>query len=119
MLANQRVGSTTQSATESGSKDAFFAPLKEAEAKPDFARGDYLVDNIQTKIAGSLTPYVNLDLYSYWVQEKIFDFLITQDPNTFEYVPELARSFQASPDGLTFKFQLRQFAGTFPRPARG
>jgi len=109
-LSTSGIAPTTQSSNSGGvtlKNDPFFTPLKEAEAMPDFARGDYLVDNFQTKLGGILTPYINQDLYSYWVQAKIFDILITQDPNTLEYIPELARSFQASPDGLTFTFQLR------------
>ncbi|HSZ59249.1 MAG TPA: ABC transporter substrate-binding protein [Tepidisphaeraceae bacterium] len=103
-------GPTTQSA-QSGvapGHDPYFADLKEAEAKPDFARGDYLIDNLQTKIGGTLTPYITRDLYGIWVLEKIFDFLLTQDPNTFDYIPALARSFQVSSDGLAFTFQLRR-----------
>src|SRR4051812_4391982 len=61
-------GATTQAAEGSTKADAFFAPVKEASRQPDFARGDYLVDNIQTKIAGSLTPFIGHDLYCYWVQ---------------------------------------------------
>ncbi len=99
---------TTQSAAGSAGPDAYFAPLKEAMAKPDYARGDFLIDNMQTKIAGILTPYISQDLYAQWIQARMFDFLVTQDPNTFDYVPALARSFQVSEDGLTFTFQLRR-----------
>ena len=63
---------------------------------------------MQTKIAGILTPYIAADLYAIWIDEKMFDFLLTQDPNTFEYIPALARSYQVSDDGLTFTFQLRR-----------
>jgi len=35
-------------------------------------------------------------------------FLLTQDPNTFDYIPALARSYQVSDDGLSFTFQLRR-----------
>jgi peptide/nickel transport system substrate-binding protein len=104
-------GATTQSSgagRTTAAGDPYFAPLKEAAAKPDFARGDYLVDNIQTKIAGILTPYIAPDLYGQWIQAKIFDFLLTQDPDTFAYIPALARSFRASDDGLNFTFQLRR-----------
>ncbi len=106
-----RGAATPQAAQSPGvaaGKDPFFAPLKEAEAKPDFARGDFLIDNLQTKLGGILTPYVSMDLYAQWIQQKIFDYLLTQDPDTFEYVPELARTFQVSDDGLTFTFQLRR-----------
>jgi peptide/nickel transport system substrate-binding protein len=108
-LSTNGIAPTTQSGTGGVSlkNDPFFAPLKEAEAMPDFARGDYLVDNFETKLGGILTPYINQDVYSYWVQAKIFDGLLSQDPNTLDYIPELARSYQVSDDGLKITFQLR------------
>jgi peptide/nickel transport system substrate-binding protein len=87
--------------------DPFFADIKAAEKMPGYARGDIVIDNFQGKLGGNLTPYISQDLYSMWVQAKIFDSLLTQDPNTFEYIPELARGYQQSPDGLKFTFQLR------------
>lgn len=100
--------STTQPAAQSGLHPDPFAAVKEAEKQPDFARGDYLIDNFRGKLGGVLTPYTSLDLYSQWVQTKIFDGLAFQDPNTFEYVPQLARGFQMTPDGLRITFQLRR-----------
>ena len=107
-LSAARTPSTQPGAATQGRADAFIAPLKEAETHPDFARGDFLIDNLQTKLGGILTPYISQDLYSQWVQSKIFDGLLAQDPNTFEYIPELARDWQVTPDGLTFTFELRR-----------
>jgi peptide/nickel transport system substrate-binding protein len=100
-------GPATQSADAHTDRPDPFAELKAAEKKPDFARGDYLIDNFRTKLGGILTPYTSLDLYSQWVQTKIFDGLVYQDPDSLEYVPQLARDWQVSPDGLEMTFQLR------------
>ena len=101
-------GPSTQSASSQPNPGAFFAPLKEAKAMPDFASGDFLVDNLQTKLGGTLTPFISHDLYSYWIQTKVLDSLLAQDPNTLEYIPEVARDWQVTPDGLKYTFQLRR-----------
>src|SRR6185437_3885352 len=105
-VSNANGGQATTQPTASSKLD-FFGPLKEAEKMPGFARGDYLIDNLPTKVGGTLTPNISVDLYSKWIQAKIFDWLATQDPNTLEYIPELARDWQISPDGLTYSFDLR------------
>src|SRR5688500_15178962 len=47
-------GATTRAA---GPKVDAFTHLREAEAQPGFARGDWLIDNFATKI-GKLTPLI-------------------------------------------------------------
>ncbi len=84
-----------------------FANLKAAEAKPDFARGDWLIDNFATKLP-KVTPVVSSDLYADWVQAKVIEGLAFRDPMTLEYRPQLARSWKISDDGLTFTFLLRK-----------
>jgi peptide/nickel transport system substrate-binding protein len=85
-----------------------FAALKEAQAMPDFARGDFLIDNFETKLGGTLTPYISTDLYSDWVHSRVLEWLAFQDPNTLEYVPQLARDWQESEDGMLITFELRR-----------
>lgn len=85
-----------------------FAPLKEVEARPDFARGDFLVDNFETKVAGTLTPYISTDLYADWVHARVIEWLSVQDPDSQEYLPLLARDWQVSDDGLKITFQIRR-----------
>ncbi|HYE17636.1 MAG TPA: ABC transporter substrate-binding protein [Tepidisphaeraceae bacterium] len=70
-----------------------FKPLVEAEKKPDFARGDWLVDNFGTKI-GRLTPLVSSDLYQQWIEARVCEGLATRDPNTLEFQPLLAESWE-------------------------
>jgi peptide/nickel transport system substrate-binding protein len=84
-----------------------FGNLKEAEKQPDFARGDWLVDNLETKVK-KITPQASADLYAEIIQAKVVESLVYRDPDTLEWVPQLARNWQISDDGLTFTFQLRK-----------
>ncbi len=84
-----------------------FGDLKKAEARPDFARGDWLVDNFATKLP-KITPLVSSDLYGDWVQAKVLEGLIYRDPNTLDYLPQLARNWKVSDDGMVFTFLLRK-----------
>src|SRR5688572_29854011 len=89
-----------------GVTDPFFR-MMEIQQNPDFAAGDWLVDNLPANIA-KLTPLISFDLYSLAVQRRIVETLAYIDPVTLKYVPLLATSWQQSPDGLTITFQLRQ-----------
>ena len=97
---------TTQSTGQANLPDGF-RQIKEAEKKPGFARGDWLVDNFSTKI-GRLTPLVSTDIYQRWVENQVMEGLAMMDPDTMEYAPRLARSWDLSPDGLRFVFYLRR-----------
>jgi peptide/nickel transport system substrate-binding protein len=98
--------STTQS-TPSAARDDAFANLKEAEQHPDFARGDWLIDNFGTKLAKA-TPVVSSDLYADWLQAKVIEWLVWRDPDTLEYHPQLATNWKISDDGMSFTFYLRR-----------
>jgi peptide/nickel transport system substrate-binding protein len=106
-VGNPANGSSSQPTTKASASDDPFFYLKEAEKKPDFARGDWLIDNFATKLP-RVTPLISTDLYADWVQAHVLEGLIFRDPDTLEYRPQLARSWQVSPDGLTFTFQLRK-----------
>src|SRR3954466_1131381 len=85
-----------------------FKELRAVEAKPDFARGDWLIDNVKTKVP-KLTPNISTDLYGDWVQAKVMETLAYRDPDAPEsYIPLLARSYTVSPDGMKYVFQLRK-----------
>ncbi|MBC8108617.1 MAG: ABC transporter substrate-binding protein [Anaerolineae bacterium] len=94
---------TTQKADLS---DIYFKYMMEAEAKPGFARGDWLVDNFGTKI-GKLTPFLATDVYQRYVEYNVMDSLVSRDPYTLEYVPYVAQRWEISPDGLTMRFFMR------------
>lgn len=98
----------TQPTTQHTRRPDPFAAMKQAEARPDFARGDFLIDNLNTKLGGSITPNIKNDLYSSWIQAKVLETLAFQDPDTLEYVPLLARDWQMTPDAMKITFQLRK-----------
>jgi peptide/nickel transport system substrate-binding protein len=90
-------GATTQMSAggiESSPKGNPFKAVEEVQAKPDFARGDWLVENFGVKFQ-RLTPLGTVgDLYSTIVQSRIWEPLVYRDPVTLEYLPLLARDWQ-------------------------
>lgn len=84
-----------------------FKSIREAMARPDWATGDWLVENFGTSI-GKLTPYISTDVYATWVQNKTLETLAYRDPDTLAYVPLLANSWEVSPDGKTLTFNIRR-----------
>jgi len=103
--ATPTTGATTQAATN----DDVFKGIREAEKKPDFARGDWFIDCFGTKI-GRLTPHVSSDIYQKWVEYQVMEPLTNVDPYTMEPAPRLATHWEISPDGLTMRFHLRRGA---------
>lgn len=105
-------GITVSNAGASGSASRYphgdpFANMKEAQKQPDFARGDWIIDNFGTKVDKVNYP-ISGDLYSQWVQAHVLEGLIYRDPETLEYRPELARDWHVSEDGMTYTFELRK-----------
>jgi peptide/nickel transport system substrate-binding protein len=56
--------------------------------------------------AGSLNPFLAIELTDVQVTRQINESLYRQDESG-EFVPQLATSYETSPDGLTWTFQLR------------
>lgn len=83
-----------------------FVRLHEARANPDFAEGDWLIDNFGTNLK-KITPIVSSDVYAAWVQCRVLESLAYRDPHTLEHTPLLAQGWTISPDGLTITFDLR------------
>ena len=98
---------TVATTTAPARRPDVFTHLREAEKQPDFARGDWFVDNFETKV-GKLTPLVSSDIYQRWVQSQVFETMIALDPYTLEYVPQVAQRWEQSEDGLRAKFFLRR-----------
>lgn len=97
-----------------------FKPVNDAMAMPDYARGDWLVENFGTTI-GKLTPMISTDVYATWVQVKTMESLAYRDPDTLQYVPLLATDWEISPDGKTMAFELRRgvvFSDGMPMTAK-
>src|SRR3954470_10695186 len=94
-------GSTTQGSAGGAAASGYDSPkgnpfenrLK-AEANPDFARGDWLVENFGVKFQ-RLTPLGTVaDLYTMWVQGRMFEQLCYRDPFTLKFVPLLATDWE-------------------------
>src|SRR5688572_22774823 len=103
----QPVVTVTEAATDPAKSQNPFARLIAAREKPDFAQGDWYIENLPTRI-GRLTPLVNEDVYGSTVRARVGETLLTRDPDTLEFKPLLAESYEVSPDGLTFTFKLRR-----------
>lgn len=97
--------STTPSQA-TGADDPFYR-WRQAMAQPDYARGDWVVDAFGQTTA-KLTPLISLDVYGSRIQSYVLESLITRDPETLEWKPWIAKSWQVSEDGLTITFDLRQ-----------
>jgi peptide/nickel transport system substrate-binding protein len=78
-------------------------------SKPDYAPGDWLVDNLGAEPV-TLTPYVVKDYEGEEAQMWTMETLLIQNPVTLEFEPWLAESYRISADGLTITFKLRKNA---------
>lgn len=87
--------------------DEAFELLLEAQENPDFARGGWYLDNFGIKI-GRLTPLVSSDVYQTWIEYLVQEGMVQRNPDTLEFEPKLAESWDISEDGLTMTFTLRE-----------
>lgn len=67
--------------------------------------GDFYLSILAPPV--SLNPLSYEDGYAVSVFDYVFDSLLTLDPDTYEWQPSLAESWNISKDGLTFEFKLR------------
>lgn len=79
---------------------------RDPESQPDYARGDWLVQNIDTE-PKVIAPFIERDYSGALVHEPVLETLVAINPETFEYEPYLAESYEISADGLRFRFRLR------------
>jgi peptide/nickel transport system substrate-binding protein len=56
----------------------------------------------------TLTPLVSTDAYAAEIQGYVLESLLTRNPETLEWEGLLARDWEVSKDGLTFRFHLRE-----------
>ncbi len=81
------------------------AGLALAASAPAFAAGEIIVtykDDVST-----LDPAIGYDWQNWSIIKSLFDGLMDYKPGTTELVPDLAESYEISPDGKTFTFKLR------------
>lgn len=75
------------------SADDPFARLRLAQALPNYAKGGWLIDAFGNSV-GKLSPLVSSDAYASAVQGYVLESLATRDPETLEWQPLLAKSWE-------------------------
>lgn len=104
--ASQAAAAATQATTAPAAGDPF--PLvRQAQQSPDYALGDWFVDNFGASVR-KLTPLLGADQYQTIVESRVIEGLLYINPDTLEFIPLLAESYDVSKDGLTITFKLRQ-----------
>ncbi len=69
--------------------------------------GDWLIRHLPAE-PSTLNPILVTDVYGSQIDGEIFDSLIRRDPKTLEFIPQLASSWEISPDHLVYTFHLRK-----------
>jgi peptide/nickel transport system substrate-binding protein len=103
----ERGAFTSSTTNPSPGFTAGFERVLKSQSASDFAQGDDLVDTLMV-VPEKLTPLVSGDVASAIVQSYIQDSLCNRDPNTLEWIPQLASSWKVSSDQLTIDFELRR-----------
>jgi len=93
-----------------GSQYVYYPDIPHSPRDPlaasDYATGDWLVQNLGSE-PKVLTPYTVKDYYGQLSQTPVLESLATQNPETFEWEPFIAESYEISADGLTYTFKIR------------
>lgn len=79
----------------------------DARANPDYADGDWFVDAVSTSV-GKLTPLIPADIYQSTVARYVLESMLVRDPETLDWKPWIAESWEVSEDGLVISFDLRR-----------
>jgi microcin C transport system substrate-binding protein len=89
---------------------AAISPMKvTALGKPDAPIGGTFNRNLEAE-PENLNPTNSSEVVSASVQEYVVEGLLTMNPETYEWQPQLAESYEVSKDGLSFTFHLRKDA---------
>ena len=72
-----------------------FEGIKKAQANPDYARGDWLVEAFGVN-PPKLTPLLSSDVYASIMQARVIESLAMRDPSTLQWRPLLARSWEVT-----------------------
>lgn len=84
-----------------------FAEIRRVRALPNFAEGDWLIQNLGARL-GKITPLVSSDIYGSTVQARVLEPLIVRCPDTLKWQPLLAERWEVHEDGLGVTYFLRR-----------
>lgn len=93
--------------SETASYPDVFRRIRQAQAKPDYARGDWIIEAFGQAVP-TLNPLTSQDIYAKIIEARVVESLGVTDIETLETIPLLARSWQMAPDGLSATFRLRE-----------
>jgi oligopeptide transport system substrate-binding protein len=82
------------------------AMLIATPALADVKQGGEMVVTFKDDLI-TLDPAIGYDWKNWSVIKSVFDGLMDYKPGTTELIPDLAESYEVSPDGLTYTFKLR------------
>ncbi len=82
------------------------APLAPAAVADDIKQGGAMTVTFKDDIS-TLDPAIGYDWKNWSMIKSVFDGLLDYKPGTTEIIPDLAESFEVSPDGLAYTFHLR------------
>jgi ABC-type transport system substrate-binding protein len=82
------------------------APLATSTFADDIKQGGAMVVTFKDDIS-TLDPAIGYDWKNWSMIKSVFDGLLDYKPGTTEIIPDLAESYEVSPDGLTYTFKLR------------
>ncbi|MEM9020123.1 MAG: peptide-binding protein [Planctomycetota bacterium] len=100
-------GGPVEFSTKDFDDDPTFSRVAGLRDRPDFSEGDFFIDAFATTVK-NLTPYVAGDIYASRISEYVLDSLLAIDPDTLEYKPWVAESWEVSEDGLTITYKMRK-----------
>lgn len=83
------------------------AAMAQDAADPNAKPGGEITITYKDDVA-TLDPAIGYDWQNWSMIKSLFDGLMDYKPGTTELVPDLAESYEISPDGKTFTFKLRQ-----------
>ena len=83
-----------------------FTRIRRSHQAEDYAVGGWLI-NVFGQTVGKITPIVDTDAYQSRIEGHVVESLAVRDPDSLQFQPWIAKSWEISDDGKTFTFDLR------------
>ena len=87
-------------------KDPFYRQ-REAMLNPDYADGDWLVQNMGVKLS-KITPFLSTDVYGASIQARVLESLAFRDAQTLEWRPLLATDWKIDDMSDAWRAELKK-----------